>query len=167
METWTPARRLVHTNRPDPKSNLDAKFSVQYCVSRAVIDGCIGIEHFEGEAWCDPVVRKLMARVESSVHRPGQFPADNHFGAEVRITLDDGRVLGDRVDIQLGRTANNPIPSPQLRSKFLDCAGRALPPAQAAQLAQQLDALQGLPVAARLMTLTVPGNNIKLKQGVM
>ena len=166
METWTPARRLAHTNRPDPQSNLDAKFSVQYCVSRAVIDGRIGIEHFEGEAWCDPVVRKLMARVESSVHRPGQFPADNHFGAEVRITLDDGRVLGDRVDIQLGRTADNPIPSAQLRSKFLDCAGRALPLEQTAELAQQLYALLDLPVAARLMALTVAGDNNKLKQGV-
>ena len=166
METWTPARRLVHTNRPDPQSNLDAKFSVQYCVSRAVIDGRISIEHFEGDAWCDPVVRELMARVDSSVHRLGQFSADNHFGAEVRITLDDGRVLGDRVDIQLGRTADNPIPSAQLRSKFLDCAGRALPLAQTAELALQLDALLDLPVAARLMALTVAGNHNQLKQGV-
>jgi 2-methylcitrate dehydratase PrpD len=166
METWTPARRLVHTNRPDPQGNLDAKFSVQYCVSRAVIDGRIGIEHFEGEAWCDPEVRKLMARVESSVHRPGQFSADNHFGAEVRITLDDGRVLSDRVDIQLGRTADNPIPSAQLRSKFLDCAGRALPPALTTKLALQLDALLELQATSRLMALTVPDHSIQSKQGV-
>lgn len=168
IETWTPARRLVHTDRPDPKSNLDAKFSVQYCVSRAVIDGRIGIEHFEGETWRDPAVRELMTRVRSTVHLPGQFPADNHFGAEVKITLDDGRVLSDRVDIQLGRTANNPIPPAQLRGKFLDCAGRALPAVRVTQLAQQLDTLQTLPDAARLMALAAAEDteNYQLKQGV-
>lgn len=169
IETWTPARRLAHTDRPDPQGNLDAKFSVQYCVARAVIDGRIGIEHFEGEAWRDPVVRALMGRVSSTVHRPGQFAPDNHFGAEVRIALQDGRVLTDRVEIQLGRTADNPIPLPQLRAKFLDCAGRAIPATQAAQLAQQLDALMDLPEAAALMRFTAPAGekNIKLKQGVM
>jgi len=100
------------------------------------------------------------------VHRPGQFSSDNHFGAEVQITLDDGRILGERVEIQLGRTADNPIPPAQLRGKFLDCAGRALPPARTAQLARQLDVLQELPCASRLMALTVPDEIIKLKQGV-
>lgn len=158
IETWTPARRLAHTDRPDPQGNLDAKFSVQYCVSRAVIDGRIGIDHFEGEAWQDPVVRRLMTRVRSTVHRPGQFSADNHFGAEVRITLNDGRVLNDRVDIQLGRTADNPIPPTQLRQKFLDCASRVLPAAQSARLARQLDALEELPAVAQLMLLAAPEN---------
>lgn len=153
IETWTPARRLAHTDRPDPQGNLDAKFSVQYCVSRAAIEGRIGIEHFEGEAWRDPVVRKLMTRVQSAVHRPGQFPADNHFGAEVRVTLDDGRVLEDRVDIQLGRTADNPIPPAQLRAKFVDCAGRALPRAQVAVLVQQLDDFERIADAGSLLPM--------------
>jgi hypothetical protein len=100
------------------------------------------------------------------VHRPGQFSSDNHFGAEVRITLDDGRVLSDRVDIQLGRTADNPIPPAQLRSKFLDCAGRALPPALTTKLALQLDALLELQATSRLMALTVPDHSIQSKQGV-
>ena len=153
IETWTPARRLAHTDRPDPQGNLDAKFSVQYCVSRAAIEGCIGIEHFEGEAWRDPAVRKLMTRVQSAVHRPGQFPADNHFGAEVRVTLDDGRLLEDRVDIQLGRTADNPIPPAQVRAKFVDCAGRALPQAQVETLAQQLDDFERIADAGVLLQM--------------
>ena len=40
--SWTAARRLAHTNRPAPNSALDAKFSVQYCVARALLHhrGC-------------------------------------------------------------------------------------------------------------------------------
>lgn len=170
IETWTPARRLAHTDRADPVGNLDAKFSVQYCVSRAVIDGRIGIEDFEGDAWQDPVVRRLMTRVRSTVHRPGQFAADNHFGAEVRLTLVDGTVLSERVDIQLGRTADNPIPPALLRAKFLDCAGRALPKAQAAGLAACLDTLPTLTSVAELtqrLAPAVPRGKYIYKQGVI
>ncbi|HSF20657.1 MAG TPA: MmgE/PrpD family protein, partial [Burkholderiales bacterium] len=38
VDVWTHTRRLEHTNRPEPKSDLDAKFSVQYCMARALLD---------------------------------------------------------------------------------------------------------------------------------
>ena len=34
IDSWTHTRRLEHTNRPDPQSYLDAKFSVQYTLAR-------------------------------------------------------------------------------------------------------------------------------------
>jgi len=48
VDVWTHTRRLEHTNRPEPKSDLDAKFSVQYCMTRALLDRRISMEHFEG-----------------------------------------------------------------------------------------------------------------------
>ena len=144
IETWTPARRLAHTNRPQPVSNLDAKFSVQYCVARALIAGEIVMEHFEGDAWRAETTRQLMQRVRSELHKPGQFPADNHFGAEVCVTFTDGSSDRDRVDVQLGRTADHPIPLPQLRAKFAHCAARALPAIQVQALLASLDTLEQL-----------------------
>ncbi|MCI3953964.1 MAG: hypothetical protein K0R53_3464, partial [Burkholderiales bacterium] len=47
IDVWTHPRRLEHTNRPEPKSALDAKFSLQYCLTRAATDRRIMIEHFE------------------------------------------------------------------------------------------------------------------------
>jgi 2-methylcitrate dehydratase PrpD len=35
IEAWIHERRLEHTNRPDPQSALEAKFSLQYCLARA------------------------------------------------------------------------------------------------------------------------------------
>ncbi len=153
IETWTPARRLAHTNRPDPQGNLDAKFSVQYCVARALIDGEIVMEHFEGDAYRDARVCALLPRVHSEIHRPGQFPADNHFGAEVKVTFADSSVDSDRVDIQLGRTSDNPIPPGQLRAKFDNCAARALPTAQVAKLGALLDRLEELGAVTELGSL--------------
>ena len=53
-----------------PANGLDAKFSVQYCLARALLDGRIVLEHFEGEAFRDPAMRALMRRIHAA-----PFPA--------------------------------------------------------------------------------------------
>jgi 2-methylcitrate dehydratase PrpD len=81
IECWTHARRLDHTNRPDPQSGLEAKFSVQYCLARALTNRAIRIEHFEGDAFRDPAVRAILPRVHAAAYTITQFPAGNHLGA--------------------------------------------------------------------------------------
>src|SRR5262249_33606415 len=86
IESWTHARRLQHTTRPDPQSELDAKFSVQYCLARALHDRSIKIEDFEAGSYRDPKIRALLPRVHAQTYGTDRFPADNHFGAEVAVT---------------------------------------------------------------------------------
>jgi 2-methylcitrate dehydratase PrpD len=123
------SRRLQHTNRPDPKGGLDAKFSQQYVLARALVDGAVGVADFEDEKADDARVRELMPRVhmtgydESGV---GGFEEANHFGGVVRITMKDGRVLEAQVEQPLGRTSANPLPEALLREKFRLCAQTAL-----------------------------------------
>src|SRR5262249_10970836 len=76
IECWTHARRLEHTNRPDPQSGLEAKFSVQYCLARSLTDRAIRIEHFEGDAFRDPAVSAILPRVHAAAYDTTQFPAD-------------------------------------------------------------------------------------------
>jgi len=127
VDVWTHTRRLEHTNRPAPKSDLDAKFSVQYCMARALLDRSISIEHFEGKAYEDAAVKKLLPRVHAAPYTAAQFPPENHFGAEVRIALRGGKVLGAKVDQPFGRTSDNPLPAALLKEKFENCAVRVLP----------------------------------------
>jgi len=141
VDVWTHTRRLEHTNRPEPKSDLDAKFSVQYCMTRALLDRRISIEHFEGRAYEDPAVRKLLPRVHAAPYTTAQFPEDNHFGAEVKIALRGGRVLSAKVDQPLGRTSENPLPAGLLKEKFENCAALALP---RERIAPVYSAIQGL-----------------------
>ncbi len=144
VDVWTHARRLEHTNRPEPKSDLDAKFSVQYCMARALLDRRISIEHFEGGAHEEPAVRKLLPRVHAAPCTTAQFPAENHFGAEVRIALRGGRVLSARMDQPSGRTSENPLPAALLKEKFEDCAARALPRERVAPLYSAIQAFENL-----------------------
>jgi 2-methylcitrate dehydratase PrpD len=144
VDVWTHPRRLEHTNRPAPRSDLDAKFSVQYCMARALLDRRISIEHFEARAYAEPAVQKLLPRVHAAPYTTAQFPAENHFGAEVRIALRGGRVLPAKVDQPLGRTSDNPLPPGLLKEKFDDCAARALPRERIAPLYSAIQGFENL-----------------------
>jgi 2-methylcitrate dehydratase PrpD len=126
IDSWTHTRRLEHTNRPDPQSYLDAKFSVQYTLARALKDRTVKLEHFEGDNWKDPATRAILPKIHVAPYSTEQFPADNHFGAEVKVTLTDGRVVSTKTDQALGRTVDKPLPADMLKAKFDNCAARAL-----------------------------------------
>jgi len=142
IHSWTHTRRLEHTNRPNPQSELDAKFSVQYCLARAVIDRKVAIDQFEGDAYKDAPTREMTARVQAAAYTTAQFPADNHFGAEVKVTLKNGKVLSHKVNQPYGRTSKNPLTREQLKDKFVNCAVRVLPADRVEQLYNAIDGLE-------------------------
>jgi 2-methylcitrate dehydratase PrpD len=151
IDCWIHARRLEHTNRPDPQGDLAAKFSVQYCVARALTDRTIRIDHFEGEAFRDPAVRAILPRVHAAAYTEAQFPADKHFGAEVKVTTVDGAVFSGKTDEPLGRTSANALPAARLREKFENCIARVLPASRAPALA---DMIERLDTVADMRTLS-------------
>jgi 2-methylcitrate dehydratase PrpD len=137
-------RGLAHTDRADPGSDLEAKFSVQYCVARAVLDSQVVLEHFERDAWRDAAVRDLLGRTHAAPYTGRLFDADDPMDAEVRIALADGRTLSEKVDRPLGRTAGNAIAPEHLKAKFENCAARVLAPAAAAAAYRALESLERL-----------------------
>ncbi len=155
------ARRLPHTDSPDPQTSLNAKFSVQYAVARALLDGVVRLEHFEGDAHRDPRIRRLLAITRTDPH-PG-MPEDSphQFGAEVTVTMRDGRVLSRRVDDLIGRGGDHPMSGEELWEKFSDCSKRAIGSSEALALYERLESLEAVTDVsqlARLMTKrTLPG----------
>ncbi len=122
VEIWIHERRLQHTNRPNPNSELDAKFSVQYVVARALLEACVSLEHFENNNFSDSVIKELMTKIHAHPYDDSHFPSDNHFGGEVRVHLHNGSILAAKVDAPLGRTSDNPLPADRLKRKFELCA---------------------------------------------
>ena len=144
IESQTHKRRLAHTNRPDPQSELDAKFSVQYCLARALVSGRVGIEHFEGDAYREPAIRALLPRIEATPQAAVDVDLSLHFGADLRVTLADGSVLTRHVPRPLGRGPEVPLPAELLEVKFLNCAGRALPAKRSQALLASLRGIEGI-----------------------
>lgn len=125
IESITHQRALAHTDRPDPRSTLDAKFSVQYCVARALMHGEVTFEHFEGETYRDAAVRNLLQRIEARPHAHQPNGMYEHFQGEVVVTTTAGERLSARVDQPL-RGPTNLAPPDRLEQKFKDCAAKAL-----------------------------------------
>jgi 2-methylcitrate dehydratase PrpD len=139
----TSARGLAHTDRANPRSNLEAKFSVQYCVARALTSGKVVLDDFEGESYKEPAVQKVLSKVQATPYE-GPFFSEDRADARVEVTLKDGRVLEAKVNAPLGRTSADPIPTEALDAKFRDCAGRALSAQQAESVLKQMWALESV-----------------------
>ena len=139
IETWTPAFGLSYTNRPDPLSDLDAKFSVQYCAVKALLTGQVVLVDFESSAYRDSVVQSVLPRVRSEIYTGKMFDPADPFDAELKLTLTDGRTLNAKVDRPLGRTSEIPIPYERLQAKFANCAARVLPADAVARSSQIID----------------------------
>ena len=89
-------------------------------------------------------MRKLLPRVHAAPYTTAQFPAENHFGAEIRIALKGGKVLSRKIDQPFGRTSDNPLPASLLKEKFDNCAARALPGDRVAQLYSAIQGFENL-----------------------
>jgi len=116
IETWTHERRLAHTNRPLPRTALDAKFSVQFLTAKALQTGIIKLADFEDGKFLTPQIETLLARTTSLPHRD----ADQYLG-RVRVTLKNGQFLEQTASTNFGRGPLNPMSDTELLTKFSDC----------------------------------------------
>jgi len=144
IEIFPHDRRLRHTNTPWPESALEAKFSVQYAVARALLSGVPRLADFEGSAHQDPAIQRLLGITQARPHPAMADDAPEQWGAEVVLTMNDGRRLARRVDNLVGRGGDNPMSRDELWDKFSDCAGRALSREQSASLFACLETLEDL-----------------------
>lgn len=154
IEILPHGRRLRHTDTPHPKTPLEAKFSMQYVVARALLDGTVRLKDFEGEAHLEPRIRALLDRTHARPHPDMAEDAAAQWGAEVIVTRTDGAVLRARVDQMVGRGGPNPMTESELWAKFEDCAGRALPREAVAPLFERLMTLESAKDMAAVLRLT-------------
>ena len=115
-------RRLDHTNRPDPQSPLDAKFSVQYCVTVMLHEDDIWLDHFEAETVRSPDYQLFLAKVEAAPDRTAF--EDREWGARVTVETTEGSHVED-VDSPKG-SSGNPMSWPELEEKYRRCSAIGL-----------------------------------------
>jgi 2-methylcitrate dehydratase PrpD len=152
----TVVSRISHDNLmfPEPRSELEARFSMQYCVAVAVLRGALRLADFQPAAIAEPAVRAWLPCISMDVPAAGSelSRADNgREPAEVRLHLKDGRVLSAFVQHAKG-VLENPLSEAELWSKFDDCVAGVLPPERAATIRARLERFEQLPRAAELMT---------------
>jgi 2-methylcitrate dehydratase PrpD len=137
-------RRFRHTNTPHPTTSLQAKFSVQYVVARALLSGAVRLGDFEGDAHHDPEIMRLLEITDAEPHPEMTENPAQQWGAEIIVTLKDGRKVSRRVDNMVGRDGDHPMSDEELWDKFDDCARRSLPREQIAPLFERLETLDAV-----------------------
>ena len=155
IEILPHGRRLRHTNTPYPQSSLEAKFSVQYVCARALLSGAVRLRDFEGEAFAEPDIRRLLEITEARPHPDMPDDAPQQWGAEVLVWLKSGRMLSRRVDQLVGRGGDSPMTRDEMWDKFEDCAQRALPRQRLPALFDLLQNLETVPDINLLTQLLV------------
>jgi len=106
-----------------PVSATEAKFSAEYTVSAALLDGAISSATFEESAIAREAVRALMSRTEvgeQDVPPIGSRAWEDSY-AVVQVVMRDGSRVAERVDLPKGGHLN-PLSASQLEEKFLLCS---------------------------------------------
>jgi 2-methylcitrate dehydratase PrpD len=130
------SRRLEHTDRPEPRSALDAKLSVQYVLARALKDRAVDLRHFEEGSERDPEVRRIMSLVEVQPLDAETLRREGDFHAHVTVTLHNGRSVFAARGRPVGHEAGVPLPPALHKAKFEACLRQRLGPARMESLYQ-------------------------------
>jgi len=134
---------LIHSQ---PRDALEGKFSMQYCMAIALLDGQIGLNQFTDEKVLDPKAQELLSRV-SFVH-----PEGGSFNEAVTVKLKDGRELCHEVASPKG-DPQNPMTDEELAAKYRDCAGIVLSPEETQNSLDMISHLEDLEDITELLDL--------------
>jgi hypothetical protein len=63
-----------------------------------------------------------MTRIHAAPHPDAIMETTEHFYADIRVTMADGRVFDAHIDRPLGRGRDHPLPPGALEAKFIGCA---------------------------------------------
>jgi 2-methylcitrate dehydratase PrpD len=122
-----------------PRSEYEAKFSLQYSTAAMLVHGRVGVRTYSEEEIGDPRVLALAGKVRYEVRDYPSYPAA--FPGGVRIRLRDGRVLEADAPYQLGGP-ENPMSADDVRAKFRGNAALALDDAALAALEEAVLTLE-------------------------
>ncbi len=110
---------------PMPKTALEGKFSIPFCMAIAVLERRAGIAQFQDRKVRDRNVVALMKRVNLVVDEELEALGYDQVRSRIRIKLNEGRVIEGRYDVARGHP-QKPMSWAELGEKFYDCAGLTL-----------------------------------------
>lgn len=148
VDVYAPVMHFKNLMYQRPEDGLQGKFSVEYPVSCAIIQGQCTLADFTDQAVTRSEHRKLFERI----HRHPIDLSETEMDTKVQITLTDGRVVEHSVFMALGsKTA--PFPTSQYWEKFEQCTADLMLQADQQRVKQALEDFTSLSTASELTRL--------------
>ncbi|MEQ1884993.1 MAG: MmgE/PrpD family protein [Bryobacteraceae bacterium] len=122
---------LIHHK---PMDSLQAKFSMEFCMSSLLLYGRAGLNEFKDEVVRRQEVQDMIKRVNFHVHPVAEAAGYNKMTTILDLHLKDGRTISGKADFALGSPAD-PMSFDDVAAKFEDGARFAnWPTAKAAKI---------------------------------
>ena len=109
---------LIHHR---PENELQAKFSMEFCMAILLLEGRGGLKEFNDETVNRADVKAMIEKVDFGVHPEAEAAGYDKMTTIIEITLADGREITGRADFGKGSPAD-PMSFDEVAGKFRQCA---------------------------------------------
>ncbi|MDA0239235.1 MAG: MmgE/PrpD family protein [Proteobacteria bacterium] len=111
---------LIHHQ---PKTGLQSKFSMEFCLAKILIDGTLGLTDFTDEVVNRPEIQDVMSNLTYSSFSDEEADAKSYenYTTIIDFTLKDGRTFTGRADYGKGSHVD-PMTFDEATEKARDCA---------------------------------------------
>jgi 2-methylcitrate dehydratase PrpD len=129
VEAYTNPGSYYMIRNPDPRDELQAKFSLPFCLATALVKRDVSYRAFDEKTLWDPTVRDVMTRVSLETREE-----IGRIETLVRVRTRDGQVL-ERM------AQRESLNAEQMLAKFRDVVKGVVSPARAEEIIRAIDAL--------------------------
>jgi len=141
---------LIHHR---PQNELQAKFSMEFCMAILLLEGRAGLNEFTDAVVLRPDVRSMIAKVDFVVDPEAEAAGYHKMTTLIDIELANGRKVSGRADFGKGSPAM-PMSYEEVAGKFRENAEFArFPQARAEEVVAMVRDLESLPKIATLMAV--------------
>jgi len=109
---------LIHHR---PRNELQAKFSMEFCMAILILERKGGLEQFTDEVVNRRDVQAMIEKVDFGVHPKAEAAGFDKMTTIIEIELEGGRLIKGQADFGKGSPAN-PMTDEELSEKFRQCA---------------------------------------------
>ena len=109
---------LIHHH---PVNELQAKFSMEFCMAILLLERKAGLEQFTDEVVNRLDVQAMIGRIDFGVHPEAEAAGFDKMTTIIEVELNDGKVIRGQADFGKGSPVN-PMSDEELSEKFRQCA---------------------------------------------
>lgn len=107
-----------------PQTELEAKFSMEFCIAILLIEGRAGLAEFTDETVHRADVQEMIKRVDFRIDAEAEAAGYDKMTSIISIRMHAGEIFNGRADFGKGSPAN-PMTFEEVGEKFLGCASFA------------------------------------------
>jgi 2-methylcitrate dehydratase PrpD len=142
-----------------PKSGLEAKFSMEFCLAILLLERKAGLSQFSDKVVQRPDVQQMIPRINFYVDPEAESAGFDKMTSLLKIHMKDGSVITGRADFAKGSPIN-PMTFEEAAAKFRGCAEFAeWPKAKTEKIIAFVTALETVPDVSALTPLLSADTN--------